>query len=176
MIEIVKQIIDFYLRNWKEPTLWDLKIDDKTLLERQANVFVTVYKNGEVRGSAWNVKELEQNLILELLKNTVAAISRDSRFDPVKSSEAGELRVRVDEIVNRTVLSAWEMKKLDPLKHWLLVIKKDYSKLAVILPNISWRLMNWEDFYGVLDKKLWENFKEEDYIVYSIETNIYNDL
>lgn len=176
MIEIVKQIIDFYLRNWKEPTLVDLKIEDKTLLERQWNVFVTVYKNGEVRGSAWNVKELEQNLVLELLRNTLAAISKDSRFDPVSLSEVSELRVRVDEIVNRTVLSAWEIKKLDPLKHWVLVIKKDYSKLAVILPNISWRLMNWEDFYWVLDKKLAEKFKEEDYIVYSIENNIYNDL
>ncbi|MDD3645854.1 MAG: AMMECR1 domain-containing protein [Candidatus Gracilibacteria bacterium] len=176
MIEIVKQIIDFYLKNAKEPTLADIKIEDKTLLERQANLFVTMYKNGEVRGSAGNVKELEQNVVLELLKNTLSALTKDSRFDPVKLSEAGELRVRVDEIINRTVLSAGEIKKLDPLKHGVLVIKKDYSKLAVILPNISGRLMNGEDFYGVLDKKLGEKFKEDDYIVYSIETKIYNDL
>ena len=74
------------------------------------------------------------------------------------------------------MLDDWEIKKLDPLKNGILAIKKDYSKLWVILPNVSPLLMKWNDFFWVLDKKLGEKVKEKDYILYVIETKIYNDL
>jgi hypothetical protein len=35
MIEIVKQTIDFYLKNLKSPEITDLTIEDKALLEEK---------------------------------------------------------------------------------------------------------------------------------------------
>lgn len=176
MLDLVKQIISFYTINWKEPSLDDLKIWDDSLLNKQANLFVTIYKAGEIRWSSWNIKELEKNISLELIKNTIEAISRDSRFTPVSISEAEQLKIRIDEITNRRLLSIWEIDKMDPLNVWILVIKKDYEKLAIILPNISPLLISWKDFRFVLDKKLKEKFVEQDYYLYEIKTKVVSDL
>ena len=74
-------------------------------------------------------------------------------------------------IKNRKVLNEWELNKLDPAKSWIIVIKKDYTKMAAILPNINPTLFNWEDFIPVLQEKMAEKkFDEKDYIVYEIET------
>lgn len=176
MIDLVKQIMRFYITNLKEPSLADLKIEDTSILDKQANLFVTIYKSGEIRWSAWNVKELEQNMLLELIKNTIEAISKDSRFSPVSISEVDQLRIRIDEIVDRKLLNIWDIDKLDPLNSWILVIKRDYTKLAVILANISALLISWSDFRAVLDKKLKEKFKESDYYLYEIKTKITSDF
>jgi hypothetical protein len=52
MISIVKQTIDFYTKYFKTPSIDDLKIEDNNLLERKGNIFITIYKNSEIRGSA----------------------------------------------------------------------------------------------------------------------------
>lgn len=172
MLDIVKQIIDFYLTHSKEPSLADLKVEDQSLLWRQTSLFVTLFYKWNVRGSAWNIKELEPNVIWELIKASVSALN-DSRFKtPLTLSEKDDIKIRIDEIKDRTILEDKAMLKLDPIKNWLIVIKKDYTKLAVILPNISPLLLEWKDFSPVLTKKLWEKYLEENFINYAIETDI----
>jgi AMMECR1 domain-containing protein len=45
MVEIVKQIIKYYLENNKAPSIEELVVLDKSLVERKANLFVTLYKS-----------------------------------------------------------------------------------------------------------------------------------
>ena len=59
MLDIAQQTLEFYTKYLKTPTLEDLKITDTSLLEKQWCVFVTIYKNGEVRWWAGNIKELQ---------------------------------------------------------------------------------------------------------------------
>lgn len=172
MLEIVKQVIDFYLSNNREPTLSDLNISDETLLNRRWSIFVTIFNKWVVRWSAWNIKELELNIVLELIKSSVAAIKDDSRFSPLSLSESKNIKIRVDEITSRDMLDKpSDIKNLDPIKNGIIVINKDYDSLWVILPNISPLLMTWEDMIWVMEKKLWSKIWELDKI-YSIETNI----
>lgn len=176
MIQIVKQTIDFYAKYLKTPTINEIKFDDESLLAKQWSVFVTIYKNWEVRWSAWNIKEIKSSLVWEIIENTIEAISKDSRFDPIKLDEVEKLKLRLDIITNRNVLKEDEIKKLDPVKNWILTIKKDYEKMACILPNINPSLLTWEDFVPVLESKLWiKKFDEKDYIIYSIETDIFRN-
>ncbi len=176
MKNIAKQTIEFYTKYLKTPTINEIKLDDESLLNKQWSVFVTVYQNWEVRWSAWNVKEIKSTLVDEIIENTVEAISKDTRFKPLKQDEVKDIKVRIDLITNRTVLNEWEINKLDPVKNWVLVIKKDYEKMACILPDINPLLLTWEDFAWVLKEKLWEKkFEEKDYIIYSIETEIERD-
>jgi len=169
MIKVVKQIIKYYLENNKAPTIWELVVLDKSLVERRANLFVTIYKSWEVRGSAWNIKELEQTALQELISNTIAALN-DERFPKLKLSDLNDIQVRVDEITTRQVLDDWKILTLDPVKTWVIAIKKDREKLAVVLPNISPLMLNWEDFEIVLGKKLWEKFEEKNYDLFAITT------
>lgn len=176
MLDIVKQIIDFYYKNFNKPKVKDLEIKDKDLLNKSGSIFVTLYLDWIVKWSSWNIKEIEENIISELIENTVWALE-DSRFTKPSLSEKDKLKIRVDEITNRgKPLADWEIKKIDPTKAWVLVIRTDYEKSAVILPNISWALLTWEDFIPALSKKLDEDFDDKNYLVYKIETKVESNL
>ena len=176
MLEIVKQIIDFYYKKDDTPKLEDLEIKDKNLLEKKWSIFVTLYLDWLIIWSSWNIKSIEDNIVLELIQNTIWAL-KDSRFTTPILKEKDNIKIRIDEITNRwKPLPDWEIKKIDPSKNWVLVIKTDYEKSATILPNISWKLLTWEDYISVLSKKLDEDFDDKNYLVYKIETKVYSDI
>ena len=177
MLSIVQQTIDFYTKNFKTPKSTDLQIEDPSLLENNWSVFVTIYKNWEIRWSSWNIKEIKENLVEELIENTVTAISKDSRFKPVKLDEIKDLKLRVDKITNRKVLQDNEIIQIDPTKYWILAIKKDYNSMAANLPNINPLLLTWEDLIPVLEAKFnTKKFEEKDYIIYKIETEVFDNF
>jgi hypothetical protein len=45
MLKIVKQTLDFYLKNSTTPKKEELSIEDNTLLEKKGALFVTLYKS-----------------------------------------------------------------------------------------------------------------------------------
>ncbi|MGB2110800.1 MAG: hypothetical protein ACPHY8_02585 [Patescibacteria group bacterium] len=52
MLDIIEQIIKFYLQYKKAPDVSDLKLEDTSLMEEKKSLFITLYKNGEVAGSS----------------------------------------------------------------------------------------------------------------------------
>jgi hypothetical protein len=49
--------------------------------------------------------------------------------------------------------------------------------MGIILPNISPLLLTWEDFIPVLKEKTQvKDFKEKEFILYSIETDMMNNF
>jgi len=44
MIHIIKQTIEFYTKYKKTPSISDIQIDDPSLLQEKASLFVTLYK------------------------------------------------------------------------------------------------------------------------------------
>jgi AMMECR1 domain-containing protein len=104
MLEIIEQIIKHYLQYKTTPTVNDLKIEDITLMEDKQSIFVTLYKNGEIRGSSGNINGNKRPLITELIENTVHALSKDTRFDPIELKEIEDIKVRLDIITSRDVL------------------------------------------------------------------------
>jgi len=173
MIEIVKQIISFYIKNLRTPKLFDLNVENSTLINEKISCFVTFYYKWEIRWSSWNIKEIKDNWINELIENTINALTKDSRFKPINISEASELKIRIDKIVSREILKEKSMKQIDPTTSWIIVIEKEYNKMACILPNIDAKLLTWEDYIPILKEKLNEKeFKEENYIIYEIKTQV----
>lgn len=170
MLEIVKDSIEFYLKYLKEPTLQDIKVSDQNALNQKWACFVTIYKNGEVRWSAGNIKEIEWSLAQEIIKNSIEAISKDKRFAPLTLAEARDIRIRLDIIQDRKILEEGKILWVDPMISGIIAIKRDYSKLATILPNISPKLMTGSDLLHMLEAKLEEKLEEKDYILYEIKT------
>ena len=170
MLTVVEQTIQFYLQNNSVPNQNDLDIKDTSLADKKWACFVTVYKDWNIRWSAWVIKELHDNIINELISNAIDAISRDSRFSPLTSEEVADLKIRIDVISDRAMLTDKKLSDINPISQWVIVIKKDYTKLAVILPNISTKITTWNDFYPILSKKLWEEYVEAEYINYEINT------
>lgn len=176
MIELVKEVIDFYMKKLSTPELSDLKNVKEALLNEKWSYFVTIYYKWEIRWWAGNVKELKENSALELIENTVNAVSKDARFSPLTMNELPDIKIRVDKISSREVLKDKKIQSIDPTMSWVILIKKDYSKMATILPNINAKLFNWEDFIPVLSEKLKEKkINENDYIIYEIKTEVETD-
>ena len=180
MIEVINQIIKYYLQYKKSPTVNDLQIEDITLMDpQQKSLFITLYKNGEIRWASWTAMNLNKiPLITLLIENTVYALSKDNRFDSVELKEIQDLKIRLDIIQSKTVLSEWKtLKSIDPTKSWILAIKKDYEKIALILSNIHPVLITWDDYNDVLKAKLDDKeFKEENYLLYEIITEQKNNF
>ena len=172
MLEIVKQTIDFYTKYLKEPTKQDIQAIEADAFSKKWSCFVTLYKNGEIRGSAGNIKEIEPSIGEEIIKNTMEAISKDKRFPPITIAEVKDIRIRLDVIEWRTILEEGKILGLDPMKSGVIAIKKDYSKLAVVLPNISPKLLTGSDLLSMLEAKLDEKLVESDYIIYDIKTKV----
>lgn len=177
MIEIVKQVIEHYGKTGKKISIIDLKIENKSLITEKSSCFVTLFLNWEIRWSAWNIKDLKDNTVEELIENTFEALTRDSRFSPVSQEETANLKIRIDKITERNLLKDKSVKTLDPTRVWTITIKNDYSKVACILPNINPKLLLWEDFIPVLKEKLGETtLNENDYIIYEIKTEVFTNF
>ena len=177
MLDIAQQTIAYYTKYKKVPQISDLKISDETLLNRQAQIFVTIYHKWEIAGSSGNMKEIEENAAQEIITNTIWAISKDSRFSPINIDQVSNLKIRIDEITSREVLTdEKQLAKIDPVKYWVIAIKKDYSNLCIILPNISPLLMMGSDIGWAIAQKLWDDFNEKDLHIYKIETNSINNI
>ncbi len=177
MLDIVQQTIEYYTKYKKTPRMEELKISDESLLDKQGQVFVTIYHKWGIRGSAGNIKELEKNIVEELIENTITAISKESRFKPLELADVTNTKVRIDEISSRDMLTdAKTLASIDPVKHGVIAIKQDYSKACVILPNISPLLMMGSDIAGAISQKLWEEFDETQLILYKIETQTTDNI
>ena len=176
MKEFVEEILRLYYAKMREPKLEEILVaTENSMLQEKGCCFVTLYLWGEIRGSAGNIKEIHTTLREELYANTIQALTSDKRFPPLTLKESRTLKFRCDFIpaTGRKMISEAELKALDPSKSGVIVIKRDYEKLAVILPNMSPKLLIGADFIPVLCKKLWEKkFNEKDYIIYQIETQI----
>ncbi|MFP4686567.1 MAG: AmmeMemoRadiSam system protein A, partial [bacterium] len=61
------------------------------LLEEQSGVFVTLEKEGELRGCIGTFKPTRENIAREIIYNAVGAAFRDPRFLAVRESELDSL-------------------------------------------------------------------------------------
>ena len=103
------------------------------MLEKQAGVFVSIYKNKRLRGCVGTFVPTTENIALEILQNAVSAGFSDKRFDEVTVGELRELTYHVD------VLSPPEPikspKELDVRKYGVIV--RSGKKKGLLLPDLE---------------------------------------
>lgn len=171
MIEVAEQTLEHYFTKFLAPTKDEVYPKDPSIKEKTGDIFITLYKKWEVRGSAGNIKEIEGSLVEEIITNTIEAATSDGRFSKVTAEEKSEIKIRLDHVTNRKIIDEKTLRTLDPVKNGVIAIKRDYEKLAVILPNMSPSLITGSDFLDVLGRKLeWEKINDKDFIIYQIET------
>jgi hypothetical protein len=54
-------------------------------------------------------------------------------------------------------------------------MSKDYSSIWIVLPNISSKLLTWEDFIPILEAKMNKTFNEKDCYLYDIKTDVFTN-
>lgn len=171
MKEIVSQSIEHFFKKMQKANISEIQVNDASLLEQKWSVFVTLYINGEVHGSAGNIKEIENSLAEEAIASSYEALTQDKRFKPLTKDESEKIQFRVDTITDRKIINQKDILSLDPVKQWLIAIMREYDSGAVILPNMSPKLLTGEDLIPVMQAKLWaKKIDDKNCIFYSIET------
>ena len=105
---------------------------DDVFYECRASCFVTLKKNGELRGCIGTLEPAEASLGLEIARNAYCSALRDPRFPPVSCDEVEALTCSVD------VLSSSEPctpADLDPAVYGVIV--EAGARRGVLLPALE---------------------------------------
>jgi len=89
------------------------------LLKKQAGVFVTIKKQGELRGCIGTYLPTKGNIAEEIIQNAIAAAAEDYRFGPVSEEELSYLSYTVY-LLNAPELVE-DLSSLDPKKYGIII-------------------------------------------------------
>lgn len=103
------------------------------LLEEKAGVFVTLNKNGKLRGCIGTIESTQKNMAVEIMKNAVSSGLKDFRFNPVKDEELDELIYSVDILAQSERIDSFS--QLDIKKYGVIV--ESGNRRGLLLPNIE---------------------------------------
>jgi len=103
------------------------------LLNEKAGVFVTLHKNGQLRGCIGTISPTQSSIALEIITCAIWAATEDYRFSPVRPEELDQLSIHVD------VLGPAEKihgpQDLDVKKYGVIVTKG--ARRGLLLPDID---------------------------------------
>jgi MEMO1 family protein len=125
-----RQAIDTYLRTRQliEPPQ-PIPIE----LQAPSAVFVTLRKDGELRGCVGSVRPTEATAAHELIRYAIASAVRDPRFDPVRLDEVSALSIKVQLLEPPEPVT--DVAGLDP--HTFGIIVRRGDRQALLLPDID---------------------------------------
>lgn len=103
------------------------------LLEERAGVFVSIKKQGMLRGCIGTIRPTTPSVTEEIVQNAVSSGTEDPRFDPVTKSELAELIYSVDVLKTPEKISS--PNQLDVKKYGVIVRYRGRSGL--LLPNLD---------------------------------------
>ena len=85
-VKLARHTIETYLRTGKRPSVPEGLPEE--LYRRQAGAFVSLKKDGRLRGCIGTIQAVQNSLAEEIIRNDVSACSEDPRFPPVEQQIA----------------------------------------------------------------------------------------
>ena len=103
------------------------------MLSGRAGVFVSLKKNGNLRGCIGTIAPVTGSVAEEILRNGVEACSKDPRFAPVREDELDALVYSVDVLSPAEPVSSKD--ELDVMRYGVIV--SSGQKRGLLLPNLD---------------------------------------
>ena len=91
----------------------------REFLEKKAGTFVTIKKDGELRGCIGTYLPTKENIAEEIIHNAIAAATEDYRFGSIEEKELSSLSYTVYILSEPELVR--EIKELDPKKYGIIV-------------------------------------------------------
>ena len=104
------------------------------LTDRRAGAFVSLKKDGRLRGCIGTIAPVRPTLADEIVENAVSAGRHDPRFSPVTADELPELVYDVDVLGEPE--SVGDRSELDPRRYGVIVSTPD-GRRGLLLPNLD---------------------------------------
>ena len=100
----------------------------------RAATFVSLHiTDGSLRGCVGTIEPVTGNLALEIIRNGIAAATRDPRFSPVRADELSGLHYSVDVLSEPEAIDA--QSELDPIRYGVIVSRG--SRRGLLLPALD---------------------------------------
>lgn len=103
------------------------------LLNRRAGAFVSLHKDGNLRGCIGTIMATQNNLAEEILQNAISACSQDPRFNPVEVDELDDIEYSVDVLGEPERI--FSIKALDVKKYGVIV--ENGGRRGLLLPDLE---------------------------------------
>jgi AmmeMemoRadiSam system protein A/AmmeMemoRadiSam system protein B len=103
------------------------------LIHNKAGVFVSLKKEGKLRGCIGTILPTTECIADEIIQNAISASTQDYRFDPITEEELPWLVYDVDILSESEPISS--MDELDVKRYGVIVTSK--GKRGLLLPNLE---------------------------------------
>jgi len=103
------------------------------LINRRAGAFVSLHKEGNLRGCIGTIMATRNNLAEEILQNAISACSQDPRFNPVEAEELDDIEYSVDVLGEPERI--FSVKDLDVKKYGVIV--ENGGRRGLLLPDLE---------------------------------------
>jgi|Deesub1362A_J573_1020465.scaffolds.fasta_scaffold00087_22 hypothetical protein len=127
LLSIARNAVISYVRNGTVP---QIEVENPKLMTDGA-VFVTINKNGHLRGCIGHIYPV-MPLYESVLRNAIAACSKDPRFPPMKEYELKDMEIEISILSYLVPLK--DVKDIEIGKHGLYIIKG--QKAGLLLPQV----------------------------------------
>lgn len=116
-VNLAKSAVEIFI---KEGRIINLPEDlPEEILNQKSGVFVTIEKNGELRGCIGTYLPTKENIAEEVIHNAIAAATEDYRFGPIKEKELPELLYKVYILSEPELVK--DVSELNPKKFGVIV-------------------------------------------------------
>jgi AmmeMemoRadiSam system protein A/AmmeMemoRadiSam system protein B len=105
----------------------------RELLNSKAGVFVSLKKEGALRGCIGTIRPETSSVANEIIRNAISSATYDPRFEPVRPEELQLLSVSVDVLMEPEYVES--MDELDAKRYGVIVTSG--GKRGLLLPNLD---------------------------------------
>ena len=103
------------------------------MMQAEAGVFVSLHKEGRLRGCIGTIAAVRPCIAEEIVENAISASTRDPRFSPVRPDELPFLEISVDVLGEAEKIQSKD--ELDVKRYGVIVTKG--NKRGLLLPNLD---------------------------------------
>ena len=130
MVQLARSAIEAYI---KEGKIITPPAELTPEMKVKAGVFVSLKKQGELRGCIGTFYPAEENVAKEIIKNAISSAAHDPRFLPVEAYELKDLSISVDVLTKPEKVASIE--ELNAKKYGVIVQAGELKGL--LLPDLE---------------------------------------
>lgn len=129
IVALARRTIELHIRKGENHTRPQLH--DRTL-PHTAGAFVSLHREGELRGCIGTIEPTRPTLAEEVARNAIQAATQDPRFPPLHADELGDLDLSVDVLHEPEPAT---IEQLDPKRYGVIVMSG--YKRGLLLPDLD---------------------------------------
>ncbi len=147
LVQLARKTIEAHVR---EGRIMDPPKELSPEMKERAGVFVSLHRQGKLRGCIGTFAPTAENVANEVIRNAIESSSRDPRFPPLGEDELADLEISVDVLTDPIPVKS--VKELDAKKYGVIV--KAGPRKGLLLPDLD-GVNTPEEQIAICRKKAW---------------------